>query len=401
MPLFLPTRSYGGSPVSHSSEKVGHSTSSHSSDASLLARPEQWHDLGSLVSHQPRPTVDATKASIEAPQTLATRGGVNYYANKLPMDTSQAVSCDVNTFHTEILSGPRVKQTPFQTLESTKGTHKHSLGTKSSLLTTASAEAHSSISPIISTPSTHATTNPPQPPTHSQTDSSARKPPPPSLRDLHLAIGQHRIQYLPNFSSLTYDDATAEDGYLPITVRLGSYLPPDYYPLIGRTYSIWAYQTIPASTTGGPTPSGAAPHAPIELAAFNQRDQHVSHVPGIGSSSSWTNIQHHVHLHPAFALARSVADVACLVRYALLLAADARLYGFEGAGIPFGIGFAHQLVEIGERGWYEERFRILNEVGVLPGYHDRRTWGAVDVDKSKRIEGKGIAGGASEEELGT
>ncbi|KAH9866552.1 hypothetical protein J1614_008242 [Plenodomus biglobosus] len=305
-------------------------------------------------------------ASAKAKQADDVRAGAKSDTNGLPGDASAVFPSKPKTTRIKYpVYEPRLTGTAFEPLKYGNGRQKGRL------------------TPVLSTPSTQATTF--------ASNSATR-----SLRDLHIAIGQHRVQCLPTFSSLTLDSTGAEQGYLPIAVRIGSYLPADHHPLIGRTYSIWAYQTMPVGNEF--KLNSTEPHTPIELAAFKQNNEHVSIVPGIGRNPSWENIQRYVQLCPEFALVRNIADLTCLVRYALLLAADAGLYGFDGADVPLGIGFTHQLVEIGERGCHAERFRIYEATGVLPGYGDRKTQGTVE--KEKVVREDAVVHSASESSSG-
>ncbi|KAI8942001.1 hypothetical protein NX059_000109 [Plenodomus lindquistii] len=263
-------------------------------------------------------------------------------------------------------SEARAKKSSFKIADATIRKRKRKPELDASPPTTASPTIKSCISTPSPIPSSQATASP-------SSLTTTPTPPPPSLRDLHLAIGQHRIHYLPTLSSLTFDSISDSSGYIPLALHIGSYLPSDTHPLIQRTYSIWAYQTVSPLTLH---PLANA-RTPIELAAFSARDEHVINIPGIGVAPSWKDIQQYVCLRSEFRLARCLNDVVALVRYALLVAADAGVMGQDDAvRIPFGVGFAHQLVGIGERGWEEERWREFQEVGVLG---ERRTWGALEV----------------------
>ncbi|KAF2846441.1 hypothetical protein T440DRAFT_501827 [Plenodomus tracheiphilus IPT5] len=380
------THSYGSTSMSISCTNTNSRASSLMSNASLAALSS--HDrLSCTLPAEWSPNVDSMKTISGTKHTSAERLSANADADELSTNAHEGLATSINTRHhilSPVISGPRISKTSFDTGGPANSRLEHWPSPQLSTPATASPVGYWVAPVTASVSSTQPTTATQTPSPYPLTRNSTSRRLRPSLRDLHLAIGQHRIQYLPTLASFTFDEATAEEGYLPIAVRIGSYLPNDEQPLIWQTYSIWAYQTVPPS---GKRPLGdAKPQAPIELTAFDNQDRHVSSIPGIEPGTPWTNIQQHVSLRPEFALVRSLADLASLVRYALLLVANAELHGFDGADIPFDIDFPRKLAEIGERGWYEERFKIYEETGELPGYHARKTWGTLEGAKVMREE---------------
>jgi hypothetical protein len=84
---------------------------------------------------------------------------------------------------------------------------------------------------------------------------------------------------------------------------------------------------------------------------------------------------------------RSSAELRCLVRYCLNVAAAQGLENFDGSSIPRHTGFPRVLIGYCKRKWDSDRFRALKHTGVLP--EENAIWdGAVkpNVPKAEIVE---------------
>ncbi|KAJ4363465.1 hypothetical protein N0V83_009759 [Neocucurbitaria cava] len=182
------------------------------------------------------------------------------------------------------------------------------------------------------------------------------------LRDLELAMGIELMQCLPKLSELKFDDVTDDDkDYLPIAMLVGKYIASD--PNSEHSgVEIWAYQRGQGAVVF-PNPM---PMPPIELVPFKADGQHIPDLKGIELLMTWDRMTAHVDFLPQFSKLHSLEEFVCLVRYCLLLAADAQLFGFDGAMIPKDESFTRYLVDISNRRWNEHRFMIHDKTSVLP-----------------------------------
>lgn len=111
---------------------------------------------------------------------------------------------------------------------------------------------------------------------------------------------------------------------------------------------------------------------PIELVPFKADGQHIPDLEGIKLCMTWDRMKAHVDFLPQFSQLNSLGEFVYLVRYCLLLAADAQLIGFDGAMIPKDESFTRYLVDISNRRWNERRFMIHDKTSMLP--EDEEIW---------------------------
>jgi hypothetical protein len=248
-----------------------------------------------------------------------------------------------------------------------------------------------------------------------------------NLLDLHIAIGAQHIRFLPQYTDIRYDDCTNLDVHLPVILQIGTYiaastgpeLPSSLLPASptkkrrGRPLSsptkvkkrvkqteklnnkleIWAHHTLPKKPKFGE----GQPVTPLELLAYDENEQNVEGVPGLEDTATWDDTAKHIRFLPPFKHVRTAAELRCLVRYCLLLAAANNYSNFAGTDIPKDFGFTRVLIDYCKRKWEDDRFRALKHTRVL--HEDSDIWkGAVKLKVPKAENAEQFSASESEGE---
>jgi hypothetical protein len=172
-----------------------------------------------------------------------------------------------------------------------------------------------------------------------------------SLLDLHIAIGAQHIRFLPQFSDIEYDECTNPDEHLPIIVRISTYnrkmvvKQGKKADKFNKKLETWAHNFIAKQLDS----SEAQAVTVLDILAYDEDDKHVPDVPGLEENDTWEVKSRHIKLLPPFKEVRSAAELRCLVRYCLYLAAANGLKNFDGSGIPRDIGFPRVLIDYCKR----------------------------------------------------
>ncbi|KAF1847551.1 uncharacterized protein K460DRAFT_426257 [Cucurbitaria berberidis CBS 394.84] len=185
------------------------------------------------------------------------------------------------------------------------------------------------------------------------------------IRNLQLAIGRERVPFLPKLSDLKLDVVTEKEDYLPVVMLVGTYISSNPRSNLNGL-EVWAFHTIQDEDIF----PYIEPHTPLELVAFSKAGEHVPNLAGTKPDDTWFQVKQCVQFLPEFGHLRSLAELLCLVRYCLLLAADEQLFGFDGSTIPTDMSFTRKLVDICNRRWDEQRFKTYEETGVMPEFHE-------------------------------
>jgi hypothetical protein len=247
------------------------------------------------------------------------------------------------------------------------------------------------------------------------------------LLDVQTGIGAEYIRFLPKYPEIKYDECTNLDQHLPIIVRVGTYIPaaplgeslPQRSPTKKRKgrpltsptkpnkkakkadkfndkLEIWAHHTILKE----PKIGEAKPVTPLELLAYDEDEQNVPDVPGLAIGEPWEVTRKHVRFLPAFKDVGSTAELRCIIRYCLHLAAAHGLHDLDGSSIPKDIGFGRVLIEYCKRKWNDERFQVLEQTGVLPDESDLRKGVAkLNVPKAEDVEQFSASESEGEDEI--
>jgi hypothetical protein len=251
-----------------------------------------------------------------------------------------------------------------------------------------------------------------------------------SLLDLHIAIGAQYIRFLPQYTDIRYDDCTDLDVHLPVILQVGTYIPaatelaplPSSLPRSptkkrrGRPLSsptkakkrakrtdkfnnqldIWAHHTLPKQPKFGE----GQPVAPLELLAYDENEQNVEGVPGLEETATWDVTSKYIRFLPPFKDVRTAAELRCLVRYCLLLAAANNHNNFNSTAIPKNFGFARVLIDYCKREWEDDRFRALKHTRVLPQNNDIWIGAAkLNIPKAENVEQFSASESEGEDEI--
>jgi hypothetical protein len=123
---------------------------------------------------------------------------------------------------------------------------------------------------------------------------------------------------------------------------------------------IWALQRI----QGPKSSAGVRQIALLELNAYSADGKEISNVPGTGLDPSWLDVKYNIDILTPFVGLNSLTELRCLVRYAILLAANARGQIFALSTIPQSSVVTKTLINICKRRWFDERLAIKEATGV-------------------------------------
>jgi hypothetical protein len=248
-----------------------------------------------------------------------------------------------------------------------------------------------------------------------------------NLLDLHIAIGTQYIRFLPQYTDIRYDDCTNLNVHLPVILQIGTYivaptgpeLPSSQLPpspmkkrkgrpqasptkarerakqpdKFNNKLEVWAHHTLPKKLKFGE----GQPITPLELLAYDENEQNVEGVPGLEDTATWDVTAKHIRFLAPFQDVRTAAELRCLVRYCLLLAAANNYSNFAGTDIPKDFGFTRVLIDYCKRRWEDDRFRALKHTRVLP--EDSDIWkGAVKLKVPKAEDAEQFSASESEGE---